>query len=74
MQQYVTPHPGRTPADNYIVDREDYKLSITLIEFRPGEFQLCLDKFIQESGWHNTQYFVTQTELNKIRSIIGAKQ
>jgi hypothetical protein len=74
MQPYVTPAAGRTPVSNMIVDREDYKLSVTLTEFRTGEYQLCVDRFMQDSGWNNTQLFITETELNQIRRILNATE
>lgn len=71
MQKYVTPHPGQTPLSNSIVDRADYKLIVTLTEFRPQQYQLCVDQFILDSGWRNTQLFLTESELQQIRRIIN---
>lgn len=74
MQKYVTPHPGRTPPEPNIVNREDYKLNFLVREFRPNEYQLSIEKFIPETGWTQQQFFLTETELNSIKEAIKCKE
>ena len=74
MQEYVTPHPGRTQPRGNIVDRPDYKLDFNCVEFRPGEHVLTIDTFITEHGWISKQYFLSATELQKIQQILNATE
>ena len=66
MKQY-TPQAGRTPPLANIVDREDYKLHISLKEFRDNEFHLTIAKYIPEHGWTTQNFFLTHNELDLIR-------
>ena len=68
MQQYVTPHPGRTPAvKGNIVNRPDYKLDFNLTEFRQNQYVLTIDTFIPEHGWISKQFFLTPEELVRVQ-------
>ena len=72
MQQYVTPHPGRTPGAN-IVNRLDYKLNFDIKEFRQNQYVLTIDTFIPEHGWISKQYFLTPEELVRVQEAINGK-
>lgn len=71
MQQFVTPHPGRTPPEANIVNRKDYKLDFAVTEFRPNEYVLTIDKFIPEYGWMSQQYFLTSAELQRVQTALN---
>lgn len=74
MQKFVTPHPGRSPAKpepGNIVNRPDYKLDVSLTEFRTAQFVLTIDTFITEHGWISKQYFLTEDELDKVKAVLN---
>lgn len=62
MQKFVTPHPGRTPSAN-ITDRADYKLNVSLTEYRTEEYLLTISRWIPEQQWQEHRYFLTPAEL-----------
>ena len=70
MQKYVTPAPGRTPSDPKVIDREDYKLHVTVKEYRPEEYHVEIRRFMMDSGWHTTQFFLTAEELSRLQSAL----
>ena len=69
MQQYVTPHPGRTNRPN-VVDNDDYKMHILKRQYNPGEWEILIERWIPENGWSRTQILCNEQELNKIKEII----
>jgi hypothetical protein len=71
MQPYITPHPGRTPPREMIVNRSDYKLDFTLTEFRQNQYLLAINKFIPETGWCEQKFFLTPEELARIQDVIN---
>lgn len=72
MQPYVTPAPGRCPGTSNIVHREDYRLDITLTEFRHKEYHLLISKWIPEHGWTSNSLFLTEDELERVKQSINA--
>lgn len=72
MQPYTTPHPGRTPAKHgpNIVDRDDYKMHIVKTEWRPGEFEILIERWIPETGWTRTQILCDATEFARIVAVL----
>jgi hypothetical protein len=75
MQKFVTPHPGRTPAQKgNIVNREDYKLDVQVKEFRQNQYVLTIDSFIPEHGWISKQYFLTPEELVRVQHALDASK
>ena len=74
MQQYVTPHPGRTPPEANIVNRADYKLDVKVKEFRQNQYVLTIDTFITEHGWISKQYFLDAQELARVQSALNATE
>jgi hypothetical protein len=72
MQKYVTPAVGRwTPPKGNITNRDDYKLDITVKEFRQNQYVITIEKFIPEHGWIAQQFFVDPEELAKIQDILS---
>jgi hypothetical protein len=74
MQPFTTPAPGRTPAKKFgpnIVDREDYKMHILLREWKPGEFEILIERWMPETGWTSTQILADTVELERIRQVLG---
>ena len=69
MQKYVTPHPGRTPAAN-IINREDYKLDISLRKHGNDQYVLKIKKYIPELGWREFFFMVSPEELARIRTAL----
>lgn len=55
-----------TTAAN-IIDRTDYKLDITLTEFRQNEFVLSIRRWIPELKWSEQTFFLTPEELGRIQ-------
>lgn len=69
MKHPVTPHPGRTPEAN-IVNREDYKLDVSLRKFSDEQYVLKFRKFIPELGWRDLFFMVTPEELERIQTVL----
>ena len=74
MQIPVTPQPGQTPpkpkAEPNIVNRDDYKMHIVKREYSPGEYEILIERWIQETGWTRTQILCDALELKKIQAIL----
>jgi len=70
MQPYVTPHPGRTPGPN-IVNRLDYKMHVLKRQYSDGEWEILIERWIPETGWQRTQMLMSQTEFDKLRSVLA---
>jgi hypothetical protein len=55
-----------------IIDRSDYKLKVTLNEFRPNEYHLEIAKFVPELEWKVESFFLTKDEFKRLqKAIIG---
>ena len=70
MQPYTVLHPGRTPGPN-IVNRADYKMHIVKRQYRDGEWEILIERWIPETGWTRTQILMSQKEFDKSRSILA---
>lgn len=70
MQPFVTPHPGRTPGPN-IVNRADYKMHILKRQYRDGEWEILIERWIPETGWTRTQILCDDNELQKIQNALA---
>jgi hypothetical protein len=66
MKLPVTPLPGQTPEAN-IVNKQDYKLDISLRKHSPDQYVLKIKKYIPELGWREFFFMVTPEELDRIR-------
>jgi hypothetical protein len=71
MQRYTVPHPGRTPPEPNIVNREDYKMHIVKREWSPGEHEILIERWIPETGWTRTQILTDDAGLLKIGHALG---
>jgi hypothetical protein len=69
MQEFVTPHPGRTPGPN-LVNRDDYKMHVLKRQYHDGEWEILIERWIPETGWTRTQLMLTTEEFNKFRAIL----
>jgi len=70
MQPYVTPAPGRTQGPN-IVNRLDYKMHVLKRQYSDGEWEILIERWIPETGWQRTQMLMSQTEFDKLRSVLA---
>jgi len=70
MQQYVTPHPGRTQGPN-LANTEDYKMHVIKREYQPGEYEILIESWIPETGWTRTQLLLTVEQLDKLRTVLA---
>ena len=70
MQPYTTPHLGRTPGPN-LINTEDYKMHIVKAEYRPGDFEILIERWIPETGWTRTQLLLDQEHFDKVKSILS---
>jgi hypothetical protein len=70
MQPYTVPHPGRTPGPN-IVNRDDYKMHVLKRQYHDGEWEILIERWIPETGWQRTQMLMSQTEFDKLRSVLA---
>jgi len=71
MQKFVTPHPGRTPGPN-LINTDDYKMHIVKAEYRPGDWEILIERWIPETGWTRTQLLLTTAQLEKLISLMSA--
>lgn len=69
MKLPVTPHPGRTPEAN-IINREDYKLDLSLRKHGNDQYVLKIKKYIPELGWREFFFMVSPEELDRIRTAL----
>ena len=70
MQKYITPAPGRTPAQPNIVNRDDYKMHILKREYAPNEFEILIERWIPEQGWTRTQIICDSLEFAKFKKAL----
>ena len=71
MQPYTVVHPGRSPGPN-LINTEDYKMHIVKAEYRPGDFEILIERWIPETGWTRTQLLLTRLQLEKLISLIAS--
>jgi len=69
MQQYVTPHPGRTGPN--LVNTDLYKMHCIKHEYSPDEFEILIERWIPETGWSRTQLMLSKAQLDKFQSILA---
>ena len=69
MKLPVTPLPGQTPEAN-IVNKQDYKLDISLRKHSPDQYVLKIKKYIPELGWREFFFMVSPEELDRIRTAL----
>jgi hypothetical protein len=69
MKLPVTPLPGQTPAAN-IINREDYKLDLSLRKHSNDQYVLKIKKYIPELGWREFFFMVSPEELDRIRTAL----
>jgi len=53
-----------------IIDREDYKLDITLRKHSKDQYVIKIKKYIPELGWREFFFMVSPDELTKIRQAL----
>ena len=70
MQKYVTPLPGRTPKVNYVTDNETYKLTVDLKQLKQNQYHLEISRWIPETGWTRTEFFLDPEELVRFQHAI----
>lgn len=71
MQPYTVVHPGRRPGPN-LINTEDYKMHIVKAEYRPGDFEILIERWIPETGWTRTQLLLTRLQLEKLISLMAS--
>lgn len=69
MKQPVTPHPGQTPEAN-IINREDYKLDLSLRKHSNDQYVLKIKKYIPELGWREFFFMISPDELLRIQTVL----
>lgn len=69
MKVPVTPLPGQTPAAN-IVNREDYKLDLSLRKFSDTQYVLKIKKYVPELGWREFFFMISPDELERIQTVL----
>jgi len=69
MKQPVTPMPGQTPAAN-IINKEDYKLDLSLRKFSDEQYVLKIKKYIPELGWREFFFMISPEELDRIQTVL----
>ena len=77
MQQYVTPHPGRTPPPKplgNVIDEEHYKVNVTLTELRNENWQVEIETWIPENGWSKKELFLTVEELRRLHHALAVEK
>jgi hypothetical protein len=80
MQQYVTPQPGQTPKDavpgwsrtTEIVNRADYKLSVTKRPVVGNQFLISIERQLPEfPDPYRIQLFLTKEEIEAFVTAIS---
>lgn len=69
MQPFVTPAPGRTPG--YIINKDWYRLQVTVNELPDGQQHLKIRRWAPEMGWRLTELFLTPDELALFKQAIN---
>lgn len=53
-----------------IIDREDYKLDVSLRKHSDEQYVLKIKKYIPELGWRDFFFMVSPEELTKIQTVL----
>lgn len=53
-----------------IVDKTDYKLNVDIKQYRPNQYMINIDRYVEGQGWLPHKFFLTKDELQKLQKTL----